>query len=294
MSINVIAVVVTYNRIEMLKECIYSIKNQATNASIKLVIVDNNSEDGTGNYIKKLNDPRIIYYNTGKNIGGAGGFEVGIKKAMEIGCDYVWIMDDDCIPEENALENFLRFSLQNNDFGFLSSYVQWIDGQTCTMNVQRTSISQKLKSFQKDIIPIQYATFVSIFIPKKVIEHVGLPIGDFFIWFDDWEYTRRISKKYRCYFLKSSKVIHKTKHNSGYDLSNDSLDRIERYKIAFRNENYVIRQEGFRGYVYWFLKTIKNFIKVVFFSPNKRIKRLKVMFSGIKDGFKFSPEIHKI
>ncbi len=103
----VIAVVVTYNRKELLKECIEALINQDYK-NCEILIVDNASTDGTKEFIEKyIKDSKIIYKNTGSNLGGAGGFNYGIRKACELGCDFVWVMDDDWIVKKDTLTKLL-------------------------------------------------------------------------------------------------------------------------------------------------------------------------------------------
>ena len=72
----VIAVIVTYNRKELLKECIEELtKNQ----EIDFMIIDNASTDGTADMVKNYTSDKLFYVNTGENLGGAGGFNFGIK-----------------------------------------------------------------------------------------------------------------------------------------------------------------------------------------------------------------------
>ena len=89
----VVAVVVTYNRKELLKECIEALIKQEYN-DCEILIVDNASTDGTKDYINQyIKENKIIYKNTGSNLGGAGGFNYGMKEACKLGCDYIWNMD---------------------------------------------------------------------------------------------------------------------------------------------------------------------------------------------------------
>ncbi|MBK6915081.1 MAG: glycosyltransferase [Ignavibacteriales bacterium] len=97
------AVVVTYNRLELLKQCIESIRNQ-TQKLDKIIVVNNDSIDGTFEWLNSQED--ITHINQ-KNLGGAGGFYTGIKTAYNNGFDWIWCMDDDGLPEINALENLL-------------------------------------------------------------------------------------------------------------------------------------------------------------------------------------------
>lgn len=102
------AVVVTYNRKVLLKECINALLQQ-TLKNIIISIIDNASTDGTEDFIAEYVDgEKVYYYNTGANIGGAGGFNYGMKIAVnEKKCEYIWIMDDDTIPEPDAAEKLI-------------------------------------------------------------------------------------------------------------------------------------------------------------------------------------------
>ena len=131
----VAAVVVTYNRIELLKECIKALQQQIYTCDI--LIVDNASTDGTEEYINKIKKDydNLHYKNTGDNIGGAGGFNFGMRWAVEAGYEYVWVMDDDCLPYADALEKLIETdeTLKGN-YGWLASAVLWKDGHECKMN----------------------------------------------------------------------------------------------------------------------------------------------------------------
>ena len=84
---SVAAVVVTYNRKQLLKECIEALLAQKAK-HLRIFIIDNASTDGTEEYVKGLIDgERVVYLNTGENLGGAGGFCFGIKEAMKSDCD---------------------------------------------------------------------------------------------------------------------------------------------------------------------------------------------------------------
>ena len=107
---NIVAVIVTYNRKELLKESIDALLNQEKN-KCDILVIDNNSNDGTYDFISKYEKTgKIVYMNTGSNLGGAGGFNFGLRKACELGYDYVWIMDDDCIVHKDSLEKLLQFT----------------------------------------------------------------------------------------------------------------------------------------------------------------------------------------
>ena len=103
------AVVVSYNRKELLVDCIKSILSQ-TRKPDQVVIINNASTDGTLDTLKSMGyttNPCIFIISMEKNIGGAGGFHEGIKYAYNNNADWIWCMDDDCIPYPDALELLL-------------------------------------------------------------------------------------------------------------------------------------------------------------------------------------------
>ena len=288
------AVVVTYNRLEMLKKTIESLLKQSVSCDI--LIVNNASTDETETWLAEYTTDHksVSYYNTDKNIGGAGGFNYGMKKAYELGYDYVWIMDDDCQPVENALEKLMDADdLLKGDYGYLSSVVLWTDGTECKMNRQKIKKSyyEYAHLLSEGIIQVEQSTFVSLLFPVKTLEKVGLPIKDFFIWGDDIEFTRRITVRnfMPSFMVMESKVIHAMKNNSGSSIATDDAERINRYRYAFRNEGYLYRKEGIKGICYYIAKCGLNFLRILTKAKDNRLKRCWVLVSSMFKGLFFNP-----
>lgn len=293
----VIAVVVTYNRKELLKECINALLNQEYD-NCDVLIVDNASTDGTKEYIsKELKNKKVHYANTGTNLGGAGGFNYGMKEAYKIGCDYMWLMDDDCIVHNDSLVKLFEASKKlKNQYGFLSSKVLWKDNSICKMNIQKNNLFKKNTEWNKQVVNVIMSTFVSFFIPREIVKEEGLPITDFFIWSDDLEYSRRISRKYPCYLVNDSIVTHKSKNNIGSNIVEDDESKLNRYRCAYRNEYYLFRREGIIGKLYYFLKTnLHKFkIKKSSNSPKEKKTKIELINDAIKVGKKFYPKIEYV
>ena len=292
----VAAVVVTYNRKALLLENIESLLNQSVSDLLDIIIIDNASTDGTKETLGKyIDNEQIIYKNTGANLGGAGGFQYGIKYAAENDYEFVWVMDDDCLPTSTALEVFLDTDKKlNGNYGYLSSKVLWKDMSICTMNVQRKTMYCNVKDFSTDLVEVCMASFVSLFLPTKVVKEIGLPIKEFFIWTDDWEYTRRISLKYKCYLVNQSVVIHKSASNIGANISNDSLERLDRYKYLYRNDVYLWRREGLSGFGYELLRLSLHIFRVLTLGKDNKLKRIQYIFKGTLDGLSFNPQIEYV
>ncbi len=297
------AVVVTYNRKDLLLECLSCLQNQnfsdasqACETSLDILVIDNASTDGTSKALKPLaNTKQILYFNTGSNLGGAGGFNYGMRKAVELGYDYVWVMDDDCMPHEDTLLGFLNADTElDGEYGYLSSVCRWIDGSICTMNTQRHPLTKNITDFSPDIQLVTLASFVSLFVPARIIKELGLPIKDFFIWSDDWEFTRRISRKFPCYLVGKSVVTHKSKSNGVGNIALDSEEKISRYKLAYRNDVVFYRREGVKGYGYILVRGLYHTLLVLTKAKSKKGERLKTIIQGNLEGLKFHPKIEYI
>ena len=102
-----VAVVVTYNRLDKLKDTIARLLQSPAEELAALVVVDNASTDGTRDWLTTLQDPRLDIQVSETNRGGAGGFERGMRRAMEAHApDWLVVMDDDGRPAPGALAAF--------------------------------------------------------------------------------------------------------------------------------------------------------------------------------------------
>ncbi len=289
MDKRVAAVVVTYNRKEYLLRCVQALLDQS--APVDVLIVDNASTDGTAEALQPLLGERVHYHNTGENLGGAGGFQYGTRLAVQAGYDLLWLMDDDCIPQRDALAALLDADAQlEGNYGFLSGMAYWKDGSLCNMNVQKTGIKSKIEDLSSPLVPVMMATFVSVMIPAEKVRQVGLPIKEFFIWSDDLEYTRRLSRKWPCYAVTGSRALHDMKSNDKVNIATDSADRLGRYAYLYRNEVYVYRREGLKGWAYLLPRVCLHLVKVLLKSDHKW-KKMKTILSSFFAGFRFKPTI---
>ena len=266
-----------------------------------VLIVDNASTDNTQEWIRTTYDenPQVFYVHMEENTGGAGGFHYGMKWAVTHNYKYVWVMDDDCMPEPDALEKLMKADgILEGKYGYLSSVVLWKDGTESKMNRQKIKKNyyENVHLLKHSIIQVEQSTFVSLLIPIKTIKKVGLPIKEFFIWGDDIEYTRRIAVRngLPCYMVGNSTVLHAMKENTGSNIATDIPERIDRYKYAFRNENYLYRQEGIKGFCYYLAKCALHIWRVCTMAENYKLKRCSVLVGAILRGLWFNPKVEKI
>lgn len=291
----VAAVVVTYNRVRMLRQCLAALEAQSVSCDV--LVVDNASTDDTAAVVQQIMQMNcsVHYRSTGANLGGAGGFNFGMRWAVEAGYRFVWVMDDDCLPEPQALEVLLDVDRDlGGTYGWLSSRALWTDGQECRMN--RPKLKKHVQPLPGGALPAVQATFVSLFLRAEMIRAAGLPIREFFIWGDDIEYTRRIAVRRRepCYVVPQSRVVHAMKENTGSNLATDSRERLGRYRYAYRNENFIYRQEGLRGRIYYAVRCLYHSVRILLKSGSDRGERLRVLWQAVREGQHFDPEIEKL
>lgn len=290
----VAAVVVTYNRKELLCQCLNALHNQDT-ADLDILVFDNASTDGTEECVRSMSLPRVYYYNTGKNLGGAGGFAYGIRKAVQAGYAYLWIMDDDTLPETGALSAFLQADKAlHGQYGWLSSRALTPQGTDQPMNRQRKTPYRDIDGYDQPLIPSVMASFVSLFLRAETVKHYGLPIAEFFIWSDDWEYTRRISRAVTCYTVPESRVVHAMQNSTVVNIAADVPSRWERYRYFYRNDVYLYRREGLAGWLWVLLKFAWHSVQVLMSRQGRRAERLKIIWKGFAAGVRFDPPVCKI
>lgn len=297
------AVVVTYKRDELLAQCLRCLCLQTAASKMDIIVVDNGGagrsslsqipEVGNIDEIRNFQDKggKLIYRNTGENLGGAGGFSLAMEEAVSREYQLVWVMDDDTQPEPEALEALLAVHEdKKGKYGFLSSQALWRDGTLNRMNIQRRSLTMKVRDFQSPAVPVVMASFVSLLVPSSVIKNMGLPIREFGTWTDDWEFTRRISRVYPAWLVNGSRVIHMTGENRGANIAADRDRPVSRYETMYRNDVYLYRREGLNGLIYETRRLMGHWFRIVFTTPEKR-KRLGAMFRGTRAGMNFRPDI---
>lgn len=284
-----IAIVVTFNKLQLLKGCLKAILNQTAKID-KVVVVDNNSRQDTVDYLKNIADDRVDVTYLKHNIGGAGGFNIGMKRAMSFNPELLWIMDDDTEPYPTAFEEILKAKANvNTPFGFIGSNVRWIDGSACVMNVPAVSeVWNDLTS--QHLVQARCCSFVSVCVSAAAVKQVGYPVADFFIWGDDVEYTTRLSRTYKNYIALDSLATHLMAENKGVDILHEAPNRIPRYYFDVRNKFYIAKRNGFTATIKYLVKTFVLLMQVIFTSNFKWIK-VRTILKGFFAGVIFNPVV---
>ena len=193
----VAAVVVTYNRLELLKKVVSAVKNQ-TRKPERIFIINNSSSDGTAEWLA-LQDEIIVI--TQENTGSSGGQFTGIKHCYESAAEWIWTMDDDVVPDEDCLEKLLNAKTISAVRAPLR-YTR--ENKPYFNDVLRFNLNNPLKSIwngiiseedlQNEIISAEGITFEGPLFRREIVERIGLPEKPFFIYGDDTEFFIRALK----------------------------------------------------------------------------------------------------
>lgn len=210
-------VVVTYNRLALLKECIEHISNQTNKQFDNVIIVNNASTDATKDFLENIVNEKINIIHLNENIGGAGGFYEGMKKAYELDVDWILLIDDDAILEYNFLSNMNQFIErdENRTLAYGCKVLtnnELYTGHRLIKKFKNLFLLEKVKEneYKKPYFDCDSATFCGLLLSKEIIQKCGLPIKDYFIWADDTEYCTRIEKYSKIRNINSAVLNHKT------------------------------------------------------------------------------------
>lgn len=208
-----VAVVVTHNRLDQLRETVTRLLENPPEHLAALVVVDNASAPETGDWLAAQGDPRLVVERLERNGGGAGGFEAGMRLAMaRLEPDWIVVMDDDARPAPGALEAF-HADLPPGDTGAAAA-VYFPDGRICEMNRPSRNPFWDWRLFLVTLFkwrdgyhipyadyeaktprPIDLTSFVGLFLPRAMVQEAGFPEARLFLYGDDVIYTLGLRRR---------------------------------------------------------------------------------------------------
>jgi len=292
MSDSVCAVVVTYNRKDLLIECLEALKKQ-TRPIQGIYLIDNDSTDGTPELLlekgyiselppQNLKEPwekefiiqnltngeeiKLYYVRMHENTGCSGGFYEGVKRGYERGYDWLWLMDDDGEPKEDALEKLERYFYLDDvcalaplkvdrNMNILHYHRGYFNFRNVFFMIREVDENE----LQKEIVEIDHASFVGILVNREAIRKIGYPKKEFFIHSDDVEYCVRLRSIGKILLVPKSIIFHKEASRA------DGIE-IKFLGIEIRRKNFSkfwLSYYGRRNLVWLFKKYSKN--RVLFY-----------------------------
>ncbi len=302
------AVIVTYNRFELLKECVESLRNQ-TRKLDEIIVINNSNTKGNLEWLESQDDLTVI---SQVNSGSAGGQYTGIQTAYTKGHDWIWCMDDDAEPNINTLEGIIKYA--KDDISAVCPDVYNTEGARLVLHRGNVNL-QEVKSFvlqtsienymlNKEVLKIDFASFVGILINRKAVRKIGLPNKYFFIHHDDVEYSLRLKEFGNILLVPKQIIIHKEVS------SKHLIKRKFLWKTSYRYkyENYCINYFTFRNH-FWLLNRYLKSKRLVLCSiindlqresrrillyDDYKIKRLSLLFKAFLDAMNNKLDVNLI
>ncbi|MBK7433229.1 MAG: glycosyltransferase family 2 protein [Chitinophagaceae bacterium] len=261
----VIAVVVTYNRQALLSECIDALRRQ-TRSLDAILVINNGSTDSTEEWLKTQSD---VFFVSQRNVGSSGGFSTGINWAYQKGYSWIWCMDDDGYPKEDALANLL--AADNGNLRLMNCAV--VDKQDKQSFVWKTGEFKTIGEVDQKIIEGIGHPFNGTMLHRRIIERVGTPQPKFFLWGDETEYYYRIVRRNQIPVCTVTDSIHyhpstafsikqDWDYRSGWKMYYYVRNRFHIHQVKFNNKavallHYCCFLFAFAGIVLLFQKTDK-------------------------------------
>ena len=257
--------VVTHDRLPKLRATVGRLLESPPEALRALLVVDNASGDGTAGYLDGLADPRVTILRQDRNLGGAGGFETGLRAAVAR-FDPAWIvvMDDDARPAPDALERFQTADLSGWDA--VAAAVFYPDGGICEMNRPARNPFWHAGAFLRTVLSgrggfhlradayagpaqrVDVASFVGLFLSRGAIARNGYPDGGLFVYGDDGLYTLALSRAGgRIGFLPFIRFEHDCQ-----TLSRGGSGRFNPlWKVYYYHRNLLLLYRMAAGWMFW-------------------------------------------
>ena len=284
-----VAIVVTYNRRQSLIEVIEALLNQTTACDI--IIVDNASTDGTKDTLDALgviDQQRVHYICLEENLGGSGGFFHGLKYAIGGDWQWFWLMDDDAIPEPDAMENLSKYAAEPETV-YGSAAINRVDGksQLCWPAITNKTGQKRFIRFPDmlaDLEEVDMIPFLGFFIHRNLVERIGYPDPDFFICADDKEYCERIkAQNGKLALVKSSKIAHPLARIVIYDFGvfQAAYRSLPPWKLYYDVRNKILIAKKYFRYRVW-TQTLPGIFWRTFLSMLKEKNRGSVLAMTLK------------
>jgi rhamnopyranosyl-N-acetylglucosaminyl-diphospho-decaprenol beta-1,3/1,4-galactofuranosyltransferase len=285
-----IAIVVTYNRISLLSECITALRNQ-TRKLDAILVVNNGSTDGTEQWLRNQSD---LVYITQKNSGSGGGFSTGINWAYNNGYSWIWCMDDDGYPKEDAMEMLLKN--ETPERSLMNCAV--ICKEDKKSFVWKTGEYRSIDEVETKVIKNIGHPFNGTLIHRSIVEKVGTPRSSFFLWGDETEYYYRIIRKNNIPVYTVTDSIHY--HPASAFSYKKDWDFNSSWKMYFyvRNRFHVHKAKYSNKFIAWlhYFSFIIAFAGIIMiYQKSDKFKKLNFIFwpatDAIRNDFSATPAV---
>jgi len=282
-------ILLNWNNEEDTIECIESLKKMNYN-NYKIIVIDNGSEEKSVQKIEKKYSDLCIIKNR-SNLGFAGGNNVGIKYAIDNDVDYVLLINNDTTVEENFLTELVLVGETDEKKGLLGSKIYFhseknriwsAGGKVNWLKNKGTHIGlDEVDEGQYDKIKeVDYLTGCCLLIKKEVIEKIGVLEEDYFLYYEDTDFSLRAKNSgYTCVYVPASKIYHKISRSTKPGSPNYIYYHVRNGLVMAKRTGNTLTRIAL--YPYCLILFLKQIVKIIFI-PKKRLWA-KAVLRGLKD-----------
>lgn len=233
MDASIFFVTVNWNHPNDTCECIQSLLEQE-NVSPNIIVVDNGSTDNSIDIISN-NYKNIQLIPSHKNLGFAGGFNLGIRSALSQGASHILIINNDTIASPSMFQALIT-EIKKGEIGVTAPVIYYASDPTKTWScggMINPFLLEPINSHHRDcnILRPEFRTFLSgccLLIKREVLDEIGLFDERFFLYYEDLDFCLRIkNSRWKMIIVPDAKLWHKVSVSSGGELSAN-----ERYYMA--------------------------------------------------------------
>lgn len=216
----VAVVILNWNRKDILLECIQSVKDMEY-SNTHIVVVDNNSSDGSVEAVKEHHDDVIIVENA-ENYGAPKGRNFGIERALQTDAEYIFSIDNDLVADKNLITAFLETFYSDSNIGCAGAKIyDYVERDLIlsagskvdyTQNIVRQyGRGQKDRGQFNEVFDVDWVGTGAMMVRRDVYEKVGLFDPDYIGYgYEDADFGVRVTQGgYRCVFCPGAIVWHR-------------------------------------------------------------------------------------
>lgn len=247
------AVIVTYNRVELLQHSLKVVCDQ-THPVDKVIVVDNGCQDEVHVLLEDLAGDRAVYVPSKTNLGGGGGFALGFLTALSLGVDAVWCADDDGRPaDENVLATLYDVAARHQLAEVSPAVCNITEPERLAFPLRQGVVWRRyLHELEGDFLPGIASLFNGALLSAKAMEVIGVPDYRLFIRGDEVEYHRRLVRSGLAFgTCLTTSYLHpdgadEFKPILGGRMHTQYPDNESKRYFTYRNRGYLMNQPGMR------------------------------------------------
>jgi rhamnopyranosyl-N-acetylglucosaminyl-diphospho-decaprenol beta-1,3/1,4-galactofuranosyltransferase len=228
MTESVAVVVVTYNRADLLRQMLDGLA-ALERLPDAVIVVDNASTDHTPEVLEAATNAGLVVIRADDNLGGAGGFSLGVKTAYDGGFDRIWLMDDDVVPAPDCLTVLLSqdeaclMAVREDTSGRLVEKAATRFDLTNPLRIRPKTAMVETDFGSRDRMPerveLENVAFEGFMMRREVVAAVGLPDPTYFIFYDDVDFAIRARRAgYRIWAVRDAVLVRQLDFDQQHDL----------------------------------------------------------------------------